>query len=242
MMMTVAIKREFAQESLTIEASDEGLARVGFHIDGRQPFHAIIRPTTFFKTMASMSLSRRLFSPVWKASAVLALSLASLAGQQPSAVQVELERLEREKEAALRPVILASQQRLAKMLAEFTRTGRLDEAVTAKEALQQLQTGNGETSRLAGTEWTRKPENLPDVTGYLKLLASGLAKSKDGSWEARGLVTRWEHVGGRVVLLTIEQGRSDQLCEVWIFDPKWKSYKGYSFEGVRVEGAEVNGK
>jgi hypothetical protein len=162
-------------------------------------------------------------------------------GQQPSAVQVELLRLEREKEAALRPVLQASQVRLAQLQAEFTRAGRLDEAVAAREALKRLNSGEQGASWLVGTTWTRKPENFPQA-GQLKLLASGLTKSGDGGWEAGGLVTRWEHVGGRVVLLTIEKGRSDQLCEVWIFDPQWKSYQGYSFEGVKVEGAEVKEK
>jgi hypothetical protein len=166
---------------------------------------------------------------------------ATQAESPPSVVQAELARLEREKEAALRPVIQASRQRLTQMLSEFTQAGRLDEAVAAREALKYLKSGEEGATWLAGTMWTRKPENLP-TAGELTLLASGLAVSKDGSWEARGLVTRWEHVGGRVVLLTIEQGRSDQLCEVWIFDPQWKSYKGYSFEGVRVEGTEVKEK
>ncbi|WP_206026186.1 hypothetical protein [Roseimicrobium sp. ORNL1] len=161
--------------------------------------------------------------------------------QPPSAVQTELERLEREKEAALRPVIQASQQRLAQMQAEFTKAGRLDEAVAARDALEQLKTGNGEANRLAGTTWSRKPDNIPNK-GYVKLLASGLAKSADGGWESAGLVTRWEHVGGRVVLLTIEKGRSDHLCEVWLFDPQWKSYKGFAFDGVRVEGSEAKEK
>jgi hypothetical protein len=161
--------------------------------------------------------------------------------EPPAAVRAELQRLEREKEEALRPVILASQHRLAQLYAEFSRAGQQEEATAAKEALQQLQATNGDASPLGGTHWSRKPDNLPD-TGYVRLLASGLAKSADGNWEERGLITRWEHVGGRVVLLTIEQGRSDQLCEVWIFDSQWKSYKGYSFEGVKVEGAEVKEK
>jgi hypothetical protein len=161
--------------------------------------------------------------------------------EPPSAVRTELERLEREKEEALRPVILASQHRLAQMYAEFTNAGQQDEAAAAKAALQQLQATNGDASPLGDTQWSRKADNFPD-TGHVKLLASGLAKSADGNWEERGLITRWEHVGGRVVLLTIEQGRSDQLCEVWIFDSQWKSYKGYSFEGVKVEGAEVREK
>lgn len=179
-------------------------------------------------------------SPLFATALLLALPWSTAKAEPPSAVRTELERLEREKEEALRPVILASQHRMAQLYSEFSRAGLQEEAAAAKEALQQLQT-HGESSPLGDTQWSRKPDNRPD-TGYVKLLASGLAQSADGNWEERDLVTRWEHVGGRVVLLTIEQGRSDQLCEVWIFDPEWKSYKGYSFEGVKVEGAEVKKK
>ena len=149
--------------------------------------------------MITIRLSLQLLNSLLATGLLLAMSCGSASGQQPSAVQTELARLEREKEAALRPVIQASQQRLAQMQAEFTRAGRLDEAVAARDALQQLKTGSGEASRLVGTTWSRKPDNIPDK-GYVRLLASGLAKSADGGWESTGLVTRWEHVGGRVVL------------------------------------------
>jgi hypothetical protein len=191
--------------------------------------------------MIAMRFSLPSLLPVLGMSLFLVLPARLASGQQPSAVQAELARLEKEKEAAVRPAIQASQQRLAQMQAEFTRAGRLDEALAARDALKQLKTDGGEASWLVGTTWSRKPDNIPDK-GYVKLLASGLAKSADGGWESSGLVTRWEHVGGRVVLLTIEKGRSDQLCEVWIFDPQWKSYKGYSFEGVKVEGVEAKEK
>lgn len=187
--------------------------------------------------MTTMRFPLQSLCPVLATAFLLALPWNAAKAEPPAAVRAELERLEREKEEALRPVILASQHRLAQLYSELSRTGRQEEAAAAKEALQQLQT-HGEANPLGDTQWSRKADNFPD-TGYVSLLASGLAKSADGNWEERGLITRWEHVGGRVVLLTIEQGRSDQLCEVWIFDSQWKSYKGYSFEGVKVEGAEV---
>jgi hypothetical protein len=42
-----------------------------------------------------------------------------------------------------------------------------------------------------------------------------------------------------VALLTIEKGRNDQLCEIWLINSDWSSYKGFSFEGRKQEGRLV---
>lgn len=162
----------------------------------------------------------------------IASSTTLLAQLPTSIVQSELERFERDKKAALQPVIAAHEKRLTDLQASLTKAGRLDEALAAREAIARLKTDRGQGAELLpGSVWSRG-----SGPGTVKLLQSGLAVSGDGMWEARGLVTRWEHKGGQVVLLTIEKGRSDKLCEVWIFDPTWTAFSGYDFDGLPVEG------
>ncbi len=50
-------------------------------------------------------------------------------------------------------------------------------------------------------------------------------------WNKRGLITRWDVVDRRTVLLRIERGRSHDLYAVLKFDDDMTSYNGFNFHG-----------
>lgn len=55
-------------------------------------------------------------------------------------------------------------------------------------------------------------------------------------WTGRGLVTRWEAIDRRTVLLIIDKGRTQDLYAVLMFDEAVSAFAGYNFHyGTRLE-------
>lgn len=83
--------------------------------------------------------------------------------------------------------------------------------VTSKEALHRY---------IAGSAWT---------WGDMRFKPTGHVEVKD--WDARGLVTRWEAVDRRTVLLIIEKGRDQDRYAVLTFNEELTEFRGYDFNG-----------
>ena len=84
--------------------------------------------------------------------------------------------------------------------------------VTTKEDLQKYLSG---TSWIWGDSFRFKPDGHVEV--------------KD--WDSRGLVTKWEAVDRRTVVLTIEKGRDSNRIAVLTFSEKLTEFTGYDFDG-----------
>ncbi len=161
----------------------------------------------------------------------------------PSPAETEIARFERARADVLRPLIAEHKKRLTQILADLTKSGRLEDAVVAAKALKAVEPDAKEEenadgsvpSPMAGTVWRRDG-------GKVRFDADGTVDDTGGAWSKRGLVTRWKHYGNGVVLLTIVKGRANQLCEVWLLDKEWQKYQGYSFEGQQIEGRIVDEK
>ena len=50
-------------------------------------------------------------------------------------------------------------------------------------------------------------------------------------WTRRGLITRWDAIDKRAVLLRIERGRTRDLYAVLTFNDKTTAYDGFNFHG-----------
>ena len=108
------------------------------------------------------------------------------------------------------------------------KAGNLEEANRIQGAANETKSDNGKIgeelkSRLAGTTWQWAGTNT------IRFDSDGMVSNKD--WAARGLVTRWEPVDQRTVVLVIQQGRTHNLYAILSFDANIGSYRGLDFEG-----------
>ena len=80
-------------------------------------------------------------------------------------------------------------------------------------------------SHITNTLWqwdgTRGETVLFQENGYVE----------HGGWTQRGLVTRWEVIDRRTVLLKIERGRTRDLYAILIFKEDMSSFEGFNFHG-----------
>jgi hypothetical protein len=87
--------------------------------------------------------------------------------------------------------------------------------VIAKEDLQKY---------LVGTSW--------EWDDGMTLKADGYVTQKN--WDGRGLVTKWEAVDRRTVVLFIEKGRTQDRTATLVFNEDLTDLSGYSFDGTRI--------
>jgi len=78
---------------------------------------------------------------------------------------------------------------------------------------------------LIGTKWEWGADTL-------ELTRDGTVR--EANWVSRGLVTRWEAIDRRTVLLTITSGRDDNRLALLRFDENLMHHDAISFEGGKV--------
>ena len=80
-------------------------------------------------------------------------------------------------------------------------------------------------NRLRGTKWQWDGGGGEAVTfadnGYVENVG----------WDRRGLITRWDVIDKRTVLLRIERGRAHDLYAVLTFNRDMTSYQAFNFHG-----------
>ena len=64
-----------------------------------------------------------------------------------------------------------------------------------------------------------------------KIIFNGNGYIEHPGWTRRGLVTKWEVIDRRTVLLEIESGRSRDLYAVLVFSEDMSSFEGFNFHG-----------
>ena len=84
--------------------------------------------------------------------------------------------------------------------------------VTTKEDLQKY---------LSGTSWSWGDNFKFKPDGYVEVK----------EWDGRGLVTKWESVDRRTVVLVIEKPRDASRIAVITFSEKLTEFTGYDFDG-----------
>ena len=111
-------------------------------------------------------------------------------------------------------------------------------ATQTQPTLSQTQPGGQQPSatadlrqRLAGTRWQWCWQGY-DGREAIVFGADGYVQNDN--WDRWGLVTRWEAIDGRTVLLTIEKGRYNDLYAVLTFAPDLSSYEGRDFHSGRI--------
>ena len=70
-----------------------------------------------------------------------------------------------------------------------------------------------------------------DGDGGEKIFFNGNGYVENQSWTSRQLVTRWETIDRRTVLLEIESGRTQDLYAVLVFSEDLSSFNGFNFHG-----------
>ncbi len=53
-------------------------------------------------------------------------------------------------------------------------------------------------------------------------------------WTKRGLITRWEAIDRRTILLKIERGRPGDLYAILVFKSDLSAFDGFNFHGSRL--------
>lgn len=80
-------------------------------------------------------------------------------------------------------------------------------------------------NHLRGTKWQWDGDGGEAVTfadnGYVENVG----------WDKRGLITRWDVIDKRTVLLRIERGRTHDLYAVLMFNRDMTSYHAFNFHG-----------
>lgn len=70
-----------------------------------------------------------------------------------------------------------------------------------------------------------------DGDGGEKIFFNGNGYIEHPGWTSRRLVTRWETIDRRTVLLEIESGRTRDLYAVLVFSEDLSSFNGFNFHG-----------
>jgi hypothetical protein len=83
---------------------------------------------------------------------------------------------------------------------------------------------------LADSKWEWGADDM------LVLSRNGIVQ--DANWQSRGLVTRWEAIDRRTVLMMIDKGRDDNRCAIMRFNETLTGYDAINFEG----GAKQNNR
>ena len=70
-----------------------------------------------------------------------------------------------------------------------------------------------------------------DGDGGEKIFFNGNGYIENQVWTSRQLITRWETIDRRTVLLEIESGRTRDLYAVLVFSEDLSSFNGFNFHG-----------
>ncbi|MHC4596960.1 MAG: LamG domain-containing protein [Planctomycetota bacterium] len=92
-------------------------------------------------------------------------------------------------------------------------------------AAEQGDAGRELRRHLRGTKW-----QWDGGTGETVVFGDNGSVETDG-WTRRGLITRWEAVDRRTVLLQVVRGRPQDLYALLVFDNDMSSYDGFNFCG-----------
>ena len=140
-------------------------------------------------------------------------------GTEPDQIAAARRTYERQVEAAVAPIRQAYVSKLQQIMAEFTKAGRLDEALTARKALSEAG-ADVLTPPITGTSWKWKDGK------QFTFGKDGLIHHQD--W---GKNSHWEYVGSNVVIVTpTSQSRHDLIR----FSKNFESFTGWDYDGSKL--------
>jgi len=147
-----------------------------------------------------------------------------------------LEKIQVSNDAAVKLAAEDYKRQLVLLLDAETKAGRLDAALLVRDEIANIDASTGPNTKLAtkaalkkalgGTKW--KWDESP-----LILQSDGLAKHP--GWDASKIVTKWEVVDRRTVILIIEKGRNINRYAILEFSESLDEFKGFDFEQGRLE-------
>jgi hypothetical protein len=153
--------------------------------------------------------------------------------------QKSLDKAQAAHDDAVRAAIDEYKKQLTEALAAETKAGNLDAAVELRDELKRADEAAPPRAptppkaalrkALVGTRW-----NWNGVP--MTLHADGYVRNAD--WEANRLVTRWEAVDRRTVVLVVEKGRARDYYAVLEVSEKLDEFGGYGFDGKRLKAAK----
>ena len=105
-------------------------------------------------------------------------------------------------------------------------------SVASASAANSLDPGRELRRHLRGTMW-----QWDGAGGEVVVFADDGYMRHEG-WTDRHLVTRWDVIDRRTVLLTVESGRAQDLYSILVFNEDMTSFDGFNFHGeTRLEAS-----
>jgi hypothetical protein len=111
----------------------------------------------------------------------------------------------------------------------------LDQAISIKKRIDDLKGASG--GEEVNSAEALHNFLLTKMCGNTSFLPNGLVR--DPGWDGRGLVTSWEAVDRRTVIMRIERGRSDNKTAVLMFSEGLKRSHSIDFEGHNYDWSDV---
>jgi hypothetical protein len=99
-------------------------------------------------------------------------------------------------------------------------------SVASAGMARQVDPGRELRLRLRGTRWQW------DGAGGEVIVFGDNGYIEHEGWACRDLITRWDVIDRRTVLLRIERGREQDLYSVLVFNEDMTSYGGFNFHGA----------
>lgn len=162
--------------------------------------------------------------------------------------QLQVAKVQRDFDAQVKKLRQERAEQLRTMLDKAMERKDADQVVVLRNLMQSLP--DDATSANAGSSRNgsrAKVESATALQRYLAdskwewgnddaLLLSGNGIVQNAGWQSRGLITRWEAIDRRTVVMKIEQGRDDNRLAIMRFNESLTSYDAINFEA----GAKPN--
>jgi hypothetical protein len=133
-------------------------------------------------------------------------------------------------QATMRQAARTLEKDFDQTIKDLTKAGKLAQAEAAQAELKELR------SRTVATKEDLQKHLSDSVWAWddgLKLNADGSTEQR--AWQAARLVTRWEAVDRRTVVLWIERGRDSNRTATLVFNEEMTEATGFGFDGARIK-------
>jgi hypothetical protein len=152
------------------------------------------------------------------------LKIRIAAGEYQKSIKAAQAALEKTYEQAIKDATKALKIEQAEAMRTELKALKPDVAIPEKTTpLRPGAVANKDDLRkaLAGTEWHW------GIEYHMKLKSDGIVAQSD--WEKGGLVTRWQAIDRRTVVLFIEKGRDHNRYAILTFSEDLSEYRGFDF-------------
>ena len=139
---------------------------------------------------------------------------------------------------SMRQAGLVFERAADQVIKDLTKAGKLTEAQATQAELKEFRMRSPTTGARTTEVETKEdlqnylPETVWDWGTGLKLRADGLLEQRE--WTANSLVTKWEAVDRRTIVLWVEKGRKSDRTAILTFNEDLTEFQGFGFDGGRL--------